>query len=64
MDEDDFEGTEILESLASIDAVDDFFEAIDADDQLRATQLMKRAGIDSGAIAIVLQKMAEAGGEH
>jgi len=31
MDEDEFEGTLVLEQLAAIGTVDDFFEAIDAD---------------------------------
>ena len=36
MDETDFEGTLVLEQLAAIDRVDEFFEAIDADDVQRA----------------------------
>lgn len=43
MDEKDFEGTLVLEQLAAIGRVDDFFEAIDSDDIERATALMKRA---------------------
>ena len=37
MDESDFEGTLVLEQLAAIGKVDDFFDAIDADDTQRAT---------------------------
>lgn len=64
MAEQDFEGTLVLEKLAVIDKVDEFFEAIDADDFALAEKLMKSAKIDSATIAIVLQKMADADGEH
>ena len=64
MDEQDFEGTLVLEKLAEIGAVDAFFEAIDADDPERAAALMKRANVDARTMAIVLRKMAEADGEH
>ena len=59
MDESEFEGTLVLEKLAEINKVDDFFEAIDADDFGRAQSLMKRANIDAETIAIVLKKMAD-----
>ncbi|MBS1962046.1 MAG: hypothetical protein JST04_07520 [Bdellovibrionales bacterium] len=64
MDENDFEGTLVLEKLAEIDEVDAFFEAIDADDFDRAKALMKRACVDAETIAVVLKKMAAADGEH
>ena len=64
MDETDFEGTEVLEQLAAVGKVDDFFDAIDADDEERAGSLMRRAGIDSPTISIVLKKMRAADGEH
>ena len=64
MDEADFEGTLVLEQLAAIDKVDDFFEAIDADDVQRATKLMKTAQVDAATIAIVVRKMEAADGEH
>jgi len=64
MDESDFEGTLVLEQLAAIGRVEDFFDAIDADDVARATSLMKRAGVDGSTIAIVLEKMADGDGEH
>ena len=64
MDEKDFEGTLVLEQLASIDKLDDFFEAVDADDVARATSLMKKARIDAAIIAKVVRKMQDADGEH
>lgn len=64
MDENEFEGTLVLEKLAEIGKVEAFFEAIDADDFARARSLMKRAHVDEDTIAIVLQKMGQADGEH
>ena len=60
MDEEDFEGTLVLEKLAEINKVDEFFEAVDSDDFSKARSLMKRANVDSEAIALVLQKMEDA----
>jgi hypothetical protein len=64
MDETDFEGTLVLEKLAEIGKVDDFFAAIDSDDFNKAALLMKRANIDTATIAIVLKKMGEGDSEH
>ena len=64
MDDADFEGTLVLEQLAAVGKVDEFFEAIDADDVQRATVLMKRAEIDLRTIATVIRKMQDADGEH
>jgi len=64
MDESDFEGTLVLEQLAAIGKVDDFFEAIDSDDVSRAVELMKKADLDASTIATVVKKMEEADGEH
>ncbi len=64
MDENDFEGTLVLEKLAEIGKVESFFEAIDSDNFSRAQALMKKANIDSVTIAIVLKKMSDADGEH
>ena len=64
MDEKDFEGTLVLEQLAAIGRVEDFFDAVDADDIERATLLMRRAKIDADTIAIVVRKMEDSDGEH
>lgn len=64
MDEDDFEGTLVLEKLAAIDRVDEFFEAIDADDVRRAVALMREAEVDEETIAVVVEKIEAADGEH
>ena len=64
MEEQDFEGTLVLEKLAEINKVDEFFEAIDSDDFSKAKALMKRAQVDSETIEIVLKKMGDADGDH
>ena len=64
MDESDFEGTLVLERLAEVGRLEDFFEAIDADDTERASKLMRKAGLDAETIAMVVQKMEAADGEH
>ncbi len=64
MDEKDFEGTVVLEKLAAIGRLDEFFEAIDADDVPRAVRLMRRAAVEPAVIAIVVKKMEEADGNH
>jgi len=64
MDESEFEGTLVLEQLAAIGKVEEFFDAVDADDIRRAIQLMRSADIDASTIAIVVRKMEEGDGEH
>jgi hypothetical protein len=64
MDESDFEGTLVLEQLAAIRKVDEFFEAVDADDTQRAAALMRRADIDEPTIATVIGKIEEGDAEH
>jgi hypothetical protein len=64
MDETDFEGTLVLERLAEVGAVEDFFDAIDADDVPRAAALMKRAHIDRATIALVLAKIEAGDADH
>jgi len=63
MDESDFEGTLVLEQLAAIELLDDFFDAIDSDDVQRATSLMRKAKVDTRTIAIVVREMEASDGE-
>lgn len=64
MDESDFEGTLVLEQLAAIGQVEEFFDAIDADDVARATAFMRRADVDAATIAIVVRRIEAGDGEH
>jgi hypothetical protein len=64
MDVTDFEGSLVLEQLAAIGKVEDFFDAIDSDDVERATALMKRAKVDAATIATVIRKIEEGDSEH
>ena len=63
MDESDFEGTLVLEQVAGIGRLEDFFEAIDVDDFAEVVSIMKAAKLDAPTIAMVAKKMNE-GGEH
>ena len=60
MDEKDFEGSLVLEALAAIGKVDDFFEAVDSDDVRRAVALLKKADVDESTIAAVIKKYRKA----
>jgi hypothetical protein len=64
MDEADFEGTLVLEQLAAIGKVEEFFDAVDSDDVERAARLMKRANVDASTIAVVVRKIEEGDAEH
>lgn len=64
MEEQDFEGTLVLEQLAELGQLEDFFDAIDSDDVERAVFLMKKARIDASTIQMVVKKMEAADGEH
>jgi hypothetical protein len=64
MDETDFEGTLVLERLAAVDKLEEFFDAIDSDDVERARALMKAAGVEASTVAVVVRKMANADGDH
>jgi hypothetical protein len=64
MDEAAFDGTLVLEQLAAIDQLEEFFDAVDADDVRRATSLMKRANVEASTIAIVVRKMETGDDEH
>ena len=64
MEESDFEGTLVLERLAEIGRLEEFFDAIDSDDVPRAASLMRKAKIGAATMAIVIKKMAAGDGEH
>jgi len=60
----DFEGTLVLEKLATIDKVDEFLDAVDADDVARARRLMKAARVDAATIAMVVRKIEDGDSDH
>jgi hypothetical protein len=64
MDESEFEGSLVLEQLAAIGKVEEFFDAVDADDVRRAIQLMRSADIDASTISIVVRKMEDSDDKH
>jgi len=64
MDESEFEGSLVLEQLAAIGKVEEFFDAVDADDVQRAIKLMRSADLDASTISIVVRKMEESDGNH
>ena len=55
MSEDDFEGTIVLEELATLGLLDDFYDAVDSDDIERAIFIMRKAQIDSSTIKAVVK---------
>lgn len=59
MDESDFEGSIILEKLASVNLLDDFFEAIDSDNMKEVVSLLRQAEIDDETIDEVLSQIEE-----
>jgi hypothetical protein len=59
MSEIDFEGTIILEKMAEIDLLDDFYEAIDADNLYQVEILLRKADIDDETIEEVLRQIEE-----
>ncbi len=64
MNEEDFEGSLVLEKLAAIGERDAFFDAVDGDDFAEAAALMKRAGLDEQTIRVVLDKMKASDSNH
>ena len=59
MEDNLFEGSVVLERLAEINKVDDFYEAVDADDFSLIRTLLREAGLDESTIEIVLNMVAE-----
>ncbi len=59
MDQEDFDGTVVLERLAESGSLDDFWDAVDADEIDAAKALMSAAGVDHDTIGIVAKKMRD-----
>ena len=59
----EFDGTLVLEKLAELGFLDEFWQAIDTDNFDLAKEIMVTANLDANTIKTVLQNMAEADGE-
>lgn len=53
------DGTLVLERLAELNQLEEFYDAIDSDHFEKAHLLMSKAGIDESTIQMVLKKMQE-----
>jgi hypothetical protein len=62
MNETDFEGSRVLEMLAEVDLLDEFYEAIDDDNISKAVMLMRKAQIDEETIDMTIEKIQESSG--
>lgn len=58
MREEEFEGTLVLEQLATGGLLDEFWDAMDRDDFDRAESLLQCADVDAATIEAVIQEMA------
>lgn len=63
MDENDFEGSLVLERLAGIGKIEEFFDAVDKVDFARLKSLMQEAGCDREMISVVLKMIVSEGDE-
>lgn len=57
MELENFEGSLILEQLAAIGLVEDFYEAVDADDVGRVVSLLRQAQVDEPTISELLKEL-------
>lgn len=55
MSRDFFEGSYILEKVAEVGLVDEFFDAVDSDDFFRVSSIMRRAQLDQQTISTVIR---------
>ena len=56
----DFDGTLILERLSAIGRLEEYADAVDADDFEAVTSLLRLAGFDPETVALVIAAMADA----
>ena len=59
MDEFEFEGSLLLEKLAALNLVDEFYAAVDSDDLSEVVSLLRDAEVDEETIAIVIKKIQD-----
>lgn len=54
----EFDGTLILERLAQMGKLDEFYEAVDSDHFEKLERLMRKMGYDSETIQLMMDKIA------
>ena len=59
MDENTLEGSLVLERLAEIHKLDEFYGAIDSDHFSLAKALMQQAGVDSDSIEVIMKEIMD-----
>lgn len=64
MKEEDFEGSLVLERLAAMNLVDEFFDAVDSDDMTEILSLLRQAGLDEDTIEEVMDQIESSTGKH
>jgi hypothetical protein len=57
MDKKHFEGTLVLERLAAIRTIDEFFNAVDSDNFKMVNLLLREAKVDPKTILTIIKKM-------
>ncbi|MBA2404532.1 MAG: hypothetical protein H0V66_07165 [Bdellovibrionales bacterium] len=57
MHKNDYEGSLVLEKLAALNLMDDFYQAVDSDNIDEIVSLLEEAEIDDETIAIVLKQV-------
>jgi hypothetical protein len=57
MDKKHFEGTLVLERLAAIGTIDEFFNAVDSDNFKMVNLLLREAKVDPKTILTIIKKM-------
>ena len=57
MDESELLGTEVLERLAEVGKVEEFYDAVDADNFQAIRALMRSVGVDAQTIEIIMERI-------
>ena len=57
--EESFEGSLVLEKLAEVNLVDEFYAAIDSDDIPKVIQLLRSAEVNEGLIKTLISQLVD-----
>lgn len=55
----EYDGSQVLEKLAEIDALEEFYDAVDSDNFGEAISILKKANLDKETIDAVIRAMRE-----